>query len=233
MGKVGSSTIYASLKKEKPNSDVFHIHFLSKNWLDNILPKEHKSFHINIRKGKNLREYINNNPIKRLKIITLVREPVIRGISDFFENWETRYDNIDKLSLDELTSVLEEEDYNYVLNWFNSEFNNYLKIDFYKYKFNKERGYSIYKFKNFDILCIKLEKLNTVSKSALKKYIKKDIELIYTNSSEKKTGNQLYKDIKSNYKIPRDKLLELYDSKYMKHFYTDEEINTFVKKWSK
>lgn len=50
MGKVGSSTIYQTLKDQLPWNHVLHVHFLSKNWLQNILPYTNHTY--NIEAGK-------------------------------------------------------------------------------------------------------------------------------------------------------------------------------------
>ena len=175
MGKVGSTSIYRSLKQRKPYSDVFHMHFLSENWLRNKLPKEHEIFHSNIKIGDDILKFVADNPKKRHKIITLVREPVMRSISDLFENWKHLYDNID------------------ALEWFDTEFKEYLNIDIYELEFNKEKGYSIYNFEDFDLLCIQLEQLNDVMSEAMTAFIGEDIPLISSNTSANKNPTPSYR----------------------------------------
>lgn len=175
MGKVGSSTIYHAIKRNKPYSSVFHIHFLSDNWLKGILPSLTKHFQKNISLGEEILEEIERNPDKRLKVITLSREPVSLAISDLFENWEQHYTDIESVSNEELKNHIEQVDHEYSLNWFDSEFFNYLGIDLYNLPFDREKGYEIYNFEKLDILCIKLESLNQVSAKAFREFI--DIEI--------------------------------------------------------
>lgn len=233
MGKVGSASIYTSLKNQKPYSDIFHLHFLSKNWLDKLLPKEHESFHSNIKLGNDILKFIKKNPTKRIKIITLVREPVMRGISDIFQNWEHLYDNIEEVDNKELQKRVEQIGHEYTLNWFDTEFLEYTKIDIYQLPFNKELGYAIYNYDNMDILCIKLESLNEIGSRAMSEFIGEEFNLISANvSAQKKTRDQ-YAFLKENVRIEKSKITELYKSKFMRHFYTPTEIDNFSRKWSR
>jgi|SRR5690606_2252081 len=95
MGKVGSSSIYASLKA-KGVPKVFHLHrmnpettqkmkrtFLEQNLLAQF--RTEQLFETIYRKAIQRR--------KKVKIITLVREPISRNISAFFENLTYRLDH--------------------------------------------------------------------------------------------------------------------------------------------
>lgn len=182
MGKVGSSSIYHSLKKQKPYSEIYHVHFLSKNYLDNILPKEHKIFHSSIPKGRDILSAINQRPKSRIKIITLTREPVGRSISELLQNWKHIYDDIESVPHDELKKHIESKPYNYTLEWFDKEFKEYLNFDIYQHKFDKEKGYETYKHGRFDILCIKLEKLNSVYEKAFLDFLGEKLNLFISNT---------------------------------------------------
>jgi len=231
MGKVGSSTIYNSLRKEKPFADIFHVHFLSKNWLENKLPKAHKNFHYNIKAGYDILNFIKTHPGKRIKVVTLVREPVMRAISDLFQNWRSLYDDIEKIEQEELRRHIEGLDHQYVLNWFDTEFYEYLKIDLYSLPFDKKKGYEIYRFDNLDILCIKLESLNAIETKVFTEFLGIKSNLVNTNLSINKKGSGQYSYLKRSVKLGKEKLDGLYNSKLVKHFYTPEEVDGFVKKW--
>jgi len=72
MGKVASSTIYSSIKKQY-NGLTFHGHNFREGMTDDLLKR---FFH----------EYQNNK--FEIKLISLVREPVSRNLSAFFENFK-------------------------------------------------------------------------------------------------------------------------------------------------
>ncbi len=232
MGKVGSASIYNALKKKKPHSHIFHVHFLSKNWLETILPKTNEVFHSNIKMGTHILNFIKKNPTKRIKVITLVREPVMRAISDLFQNWDHLFDDIENVEYDKLLKHIEEIDFDYTLNWFDTEFFEYLDVDIYKLHFDKTKGYEIYNYKNLDILCIKLEALNKIGDDALKEFTGKKINLVSSNKSSDKKGKDQYNFLKNNVKMNKDMLIDLFHSKYVRHFYNEKEITDFINKWS-
>jgi hypothetical protein len=233
MGKVGSSAIYLALKKELPESLIFHVHFLSRNKLENLLLKANPVFHHNITKGQEILYVIAQNPDKILTIITLTREPIIRDISDLFQNWSHLYNDIEYESTSELSKQIDRRNHYYALNWFDSEFKEYLGFDIYQHPFNKELGFDIFKHRDIDILCLKQEKLKDVGSLALKTFLGMELELLFANQSSNKKGSQQYDFLKNNYIAPPEKIKHVYGSKYIKHFYTDEEISEFIAFWSK
>lgn len=232
MGKVGCTTIYRSLEKEFPSADVFRVHFLSDNYLNNILPSRHKSFHNNITLGKNILSHIAKNPESRIKIITMTREPVERAISDLFQNWEHLYDDIENVPFNVLKQRIESLNHNYTLNWFDVEFKEYLNFDIYKHHFSIGRGYEIYSFGKYDILCMKLEKLDSIADLAFDEFLGQKINLSNRNSSQYKKGKDAYSFLKSQVKIDKDVLMNVYNSKYVRKFYSKNEIDGFVDKWA-
>ena len=98
MGKVGSTTVYYSLKKQLPLTPVFHVHCLS----ENTLKEQEKSYYKigktprdvkHLRQGKFLNEQLNKFANINWKIVTLVREPIIREISIFFQQRDRNFPN--------------------------------------------------------------------------------------------------------------------------------------------
>ncbi|ETR67840.1 MAG: Glycosyl transferase family 2 [Candidatus Magnetoglobus multicellularis str. Araruama] len=92
MGKVGSSTIKKSLNNTNLSNYIEQVHFLS--WpaiqsIENDYIKQNKPVPSHIRIGKVLRQQIDQSLGRiRFKIISLVRDPVARDISDVFQNIE-------------------------------------------------------------------------------------------------------------------------------------------------
>ena len=60
MGKVGSTSVYNSLKKQLPFAKVFHVHFLSDFYLNEVLPKTNHTW--NIDNGRKILNYLQKNP---------------------------------------------------------------------------------------------------------------------------------------------------------------------------
>ena len=144
MGKVGSVSIRDSLESYGVEP-VFHVHKMNPNsiqrirendlamnrtpsdwWLSEIL------FADIIRKGK------------RAQFITLVREPISRSISTFFQNFGrftgAEYDDAD-LAIQELVNTfIDKYRHPVPLTWFDVEIKQTLGIDVFEYPFPKEKG---------------------------------------------------------------------------------------------
>ena len=231
MGKVGSSSVYQALKNVMPGADIHHVHFLSDKWLNEKLPAMHSLFHKNISAGNNIRKYIRLNPQKKIMIITLVREPIIREISNLFENWKVNYSDINKIPMDVLWKEISNDTFEFPLNWFDDDFKEYLGFDIYNTPFQMEKGFQIYCNGNFKILCIKLEKLNDVCSEAFQEFMRVNIHLSRENQSEKKKGSEQYLIMKNTFKMSKEKLTQIYGSKFVKHFYSEKEIEKLFNKW--
>jgi hypothetical protein len=232
MGKVGSSSVYQSLKEALPHSDIHHVHFLSDKWLKEKLPVMDPYYHVNITTGNYVREHLRLNPKKNILVITLVREPVMREVSNLFENWKPKYENISTISIEQLSRELREGSFEYALNWFDGEFKEYLGFDIYQTPFSKEKGYQIYEHNNIKLLCIKLEELNEVCSGAFEQFMNVKIRLSRENQSELKKVSEQYLKMKNVFKMDRAKLSSIYNSKFVKHFYSEEEISKFMLKWT-
>jgi hypothetical protein len=235
MGKVGTTSVYSYIKKFHPEVPLHHVHFLSDNWVKHKLPSLDPEFHNNIQVAETVYASLRNNPRHRVKIITMVREPMVREISDIFQNWKglLKVNSIEEVPLEKLRNYLDNHNHDYVLNWFDTEFKEYLGFDIYAHPFNKEKGYSIYKLPSVDILCVSTEKIDVCIREAMKEFAGMDIApAASANKSENKEGKELYRQLVNNYKAPAEKIKLLYDSKYVRHFYTEKEIEGFIRRWS-
>jgi hypothetical protein len=225
MGKVGSSSVDVALRKRLPHVKIFHVHFLSDHWLKEILPGLNSFFHTNIELGNSVLNFISQNPRKRLKIVTLVREPFMREISDAFENWKGLFPDEKVIDHQFLSDWMDSHSHDYTLNWFDTEFKNFTGFDIYSRPFDKRRGYTIYNLENMDILCIKLERLNDTSQEAFRDFLNlKRLSISSKNSSSNKKEKELYRLLRSTYRPDIEKLDRVYRTKYVMHFYSEEEI---------
>jgi hypothetical protein len=235
MGKVGSLTVFETLKKFFPPQNVHHLHFLSDYWLKEVLPKTNHTHNINhglMIRGLIQKARQENRPIK---IISLVREPVSREVSNFFQNNVDFFEgNFSDFKKEELLDTFKKKiSFDYLLNWFDSEFFSYTNIDVYSHEFDKNNGFSIINENGFEVLIIRLENLDQCFSLAFQVFLKKNISAlrIANQSKDKSESVEISRFFKKHFKLnPRD-LNEIYSSKFMKHFYTSEEISQFRQKW--
>ncbi len=94
MGKVGSSTVQASLEALKIDRPVYHVHFLNPVRVKKIELQRKRYFRTD-RYGYLRRPWLSEflyeeiqKKNRQWKIVSLVREPIARNISTFFEHLE-------------------------------------------------------------------------------------------------------------------------------------------------
>jgi len=182
---------------------------------------------------------------KKIYVITGVRAPLERLLSLFFHN----LDGLCKLGLRTLPEDSDEiipEVITFVKNlhrsagdWFLNEMKPNLHFDVYRYPFDCTKGYQIIDTKNIRLLNIRLENLNDVWEEAVKEWLGEErlsgvpIALQRANDSSEKKISDLYKQVKSTIEFDSSFVEEIYSTKYAKHFYSDEELHQFKKKWTR
>ncbi len=245
IGKVGSSSIYHTLKDSTPYQ-CFHVHCLSKNGIERQI-----QFHNKYDKGKippNIRvaQVFQNkllNHSQNIYYIVIVRSPIDRLLSAIFQHY-------DKFNIKHFTSTHEE---NYIKAielieskitekgvqnefdiWIKEEIQETLGIDIFSQPYNEEKGYNIYKKENKNLLLMKMERLNTDFTSALKIFLNTEQEIILDqhNVGNEKEYREEYRLVKNNLKIEEAVVENFTKTKYFQHFYTGQE-EELIKKWSK
>ncbi len=247
MGKVGSKTVCKSLQQAKLQNSIYHVHFLSHNGI-----KEAEKYYCSknlslehLQVSKELREKIDTTTRKNWKIITLVREPISRDISDVFQNIERFYphliDENGNIKKKEVIEFLKElfiqydERTDYTCTWFDRELKDAFNIDVYAYPFDHKKGFTIIHEAHIELLILRLEDLDKTFSTALHKFLnpKKRIPMIKSNIGEEKKYSHAYRETIRQIDIPFSLCTQVYSSKYAQHFYSERLRKTFIQKWSK
>jgi hypothetical protein len=258
MGKVGSTTILNALRTSTENP-VFQVHVLSSDGIKKMEEKYYGNRNKLFRKSllphtKHLfashflrRNIQKRNWRNRWKIITLIRDPIARNISEFFysiedpkhkphipisDNYFISFD-IEDLK-DRFLEVFNEhsDDYKFPLNWFDEELNTVFGVDVYQSSFPKEVGYKFYSGERVDIILLKLEYLNHIYNDAFRDFIGPiNFNLVSENTSQIKGYYPIYKRFVENVQLPRPYIENIYSTKYVHHFYSQAEIQRFRNKW--
>jgi len=238
MGKVGSSSIYQSLKKQIKHP-VFHVHRMNLKNINDVA-KEYKNAK-KVPPDETSGLFLNKHVINKsqtVKIISLVREPIERNISAFFQNYErfvgSKYKKYDILEIENLIdNFWGSYNHEVPLKWFDVEIKNVVGIDVYKYPFPFDKGYIIIQEPPYELLIIKLETEDRVKEDAIKKFLDLDDFKLYShNVGQKKEYALTYNDFKQKISVPADYINKMCDSKYTRHFYNSEEMGNIRKKWT-
>lgn len=264
MGKVGSSSINRSLKVLRQDMPIFHVHYLTKDLIDLNEGMRIKFFRTKEEKELKrtwLCEFLNNQLAAGLingnkwKIITLVRDPIARNVSAFFQTLKVevlepdyrykftagskstyKFETIATLeNFDELMeSYLKDFDHKTPLEFFDREIKGVLDIDVFANDFPKQKGYKIYRGAVADMLLIRLESLNECSHEAFKEFLNiENFTLINTNIGDNKNYSSIYNKFKKNIVLTDSYISEMYESDFTRNFYTESEINQFKIRWCK
>lgn len=218
MGKVASSSIYSSLKSTYLGN-VVHAHSFKVNHQD-----------IEIQLLYNLYEKYNFN----LKIISLLREPIGRNLSSFFQNFERdvgiKYENND-YSLKELQKIfLYSSNNDYPLTWFDYHIRGNFNIDVYEQPFPEE-GYSLFKNKNVELLLMKHNIPDSIKENIIGDFVNiKNLKIFNENIGNQKKYANTYKKIQ-NLKVPDWYIEKMVNSNYVQHFFRND-IEKIIANWS-
>lgn len=241
MGKVGSS----SMAKSIPNA--LHIHnIMRKAPKDYISPVRAK---IEFRGRRKWRRWLKLQLLhqktmraEKVKIITLVRDPVDRDLSMFFQAlpfWLSETYLAGDFSRTESANVLQIAFYNhlnhdYALNWFDAELKPLSGVDVYATEFDSDIGFKRYQNNQFEVLLIRHDKLNSVSTvQELSDFVGCTVRLEGTNRAEGKWYAPVRKHFLEEF-VPRSEYLDyMYKSKLARHFFSKNEIEELRKKHSR
>jgi len=242
-GKVGSSSIYYTLKKVI-NNKIFHIHNISKSGI-----KRSQISHMNSdRKSLPLHLIVSDLLSKKLKkyngvinVITVVREPISREISSYFQNTEFYRNSVESKNL-EVNKVKSLEILNNIFkdniclnleDWLNDEILANFGVDVFSQSFDNEKGYIILNKGQYRILLLKMETMNQVFSNAIQEFLtlEKGVPLKNSNIGFNKHYAKQYKEIKNEFKISKTVLSLIINSKYFNQFYNEEKIK-ILDKWT-
>jgi len=243
MGKVGSSTIKTSLVNLRLGMPVYQVHWLAQESIDQVLANHADAKKVpasHIWESQFLcRKIVRGIEGKNWKIVTLVREPIARNLSAFFQNIHKWFPDFNSrfqsrsITIEQLIDCfLEEFPHHEPLNWFDSEMKKILKIDVFACDFPQSQGYKIYEGSNVSVLLLRTEDIHQCSRDAFQEFLGiEDFEVINDNTSNEKEYFPAYREVLDSIRLPDGYLDRMYSSKLSQHFYCREAISRFREKW--
>lgn len=250
MGKVGSSTVYRSLLPySKPCA-----------WaVPSIKNNTHWPIHNNIIQTHSIKllyDFLHYSD-EEFVVISLVRDLLARNLSAIFQSMNdeeewcnqqfiARVDDFQKMSYDQQEEKLSQQLirlntgtagtswYDNLLksHFYYPEIDKYF-VDIYSKPFDQEKGYQIYesKTKRIKMIIIRLENLNE-QVNVLGEFLGiDDLHLISKNVASEKWYNPIYQRFKERYKPTAQELESIYDSRFMRYFYSPDQIRLLTEKW--
>lgn len=172
----------------------------------------------------------------RLRVITLVRDPVAHNVSLFFQVFDQYVGKTIEQSdydVEDLIRVfLERYVYSRPLTWLDAELKATLGIDVFRHEFPTDSGYSVINSGNVSLLILKSELDDVRKAEAISSFLGLNkFEIVRSNVTGDKSHGRQYEEFKKRIRIPEALLEELYESKYARHFYSEEERAQFRARW--
>ena len=233
--KVGSSSVYYSLKENLEWMPIAHLHYLNRDWINLFKEKGINNWKNNESKANEVYKLLTENKERRIKIITLVRDPVALELSSIFQGWKELFNinQVKDLKDEDILSHLNQKKFDWLQTWYTKEFKEFTGVDVTQEPFDPIKGFGIYAKGNMEMLLIKLEELDRVKDDALNEFLGvSNINWSRKNaSSEKSDISENYARIKKSFGLEEEKLNSIYDNDFMKKFYSKEELLVFRAKW--
>lgn len=259
MGKVASTSVYRSLCRAAVPWNVYHVHMLDKSHLKDreqmikrsIFGKKNESAHLYqdlLWKPIWLNHKIGS--AKEIKLVTMVREPIGRNISLFFQ-WtefsesETNFNFVSRSRKFPFEISTPKNDlsplFEYFINhfthdshidWLNNELSKTFGFQLLNESFDREQGFAIYQSERAKLLLLKLEHLDKSFEEATSQFLGDGISLIKANEAKDKDIREIYLRFRNEIQLPQEYIDSVYNSEYVLHFYSQPEIDNFKEKWN-
>jgi len=250
MGKVGSSSVHRSLSACRGVAS-FHVHFLTHGQVRRMADAYARFFPTrrnipdHLRNSLFLRRQLDLGRIDhRWKVITLIRDPLARLFSGFFQTFPEIYPDFDldaRLETTEPAALAEElvplfdawkGSFITPEEWLDTELKAVFGVDVFASEFPKETGYRVYEEGRAPVLLIQLERLDACAREALGAFLGLDaFTLVRANESANKKYGPVYDAFRSRYGTTSDRLDAVYDTRFARHFYTEAELAAFRRRW--
>src|SRR5689334_13265990 len=164
--------------------------------------------------------------------ITLVREPIGRNLSAFFQNLETNAgpDALSKSPEELLDIFINSYPHTYVHRWFDLEFHGELGIDVYSEHFEPAARFA--RLSAAPALVFRVDCDDATKGHQISKALGFTVEVGRSNDGSVKAYADKYAEFKRSARFPDDFLDHAYGTKYSKHFWSEDELAAYRKVWS-
>lgn len=225
MGKTGSQSLFKTLTLST-NLKVHNTYFLSGGYIKHrkliSLWNENKD----LIKKKSLYSKVVKFIIskKKVRIITVIRDPYKRSVSHFFEILSILQEKYNLGSIEYYDNSIEKYydlyiNKTYFQDWFEYEFMWMMNLNLGQVNFDKEKKYGITKFNNVEILIIDISMMIN-DFAIVNRFLELDsIELLHENNSKDKWYKEIYSEFIQNHKLNNEENNKYYNHEIVKHFY--------------
>lgn len=215
MGKVGSHTISGALREAGYTGRTIHLHWvtdLTVGYPSNQLPYSRILVH---------------ERTQPVKVISASREIVSWALSGLFQ-----YHGPSMLNVADATAFVEERFWTRCqdgLRWFDHGY--FCGLDVYAHPFEYARGYSRIQHGDIDLLLYRQEDLPRLEAPLADFMALPALRLQPQNVGDTKGYADVYRRVMREFRLPGNLLSTLYDTPFMRHFYSEAERERSYARW--
>tara|TARA_Y100001934_G_scaffold279068_1_gene381868 strand:+ start:148 stop:855 length:708 start_codon:yes stop_codon:yes gene_type:complete len=201
MGKVGSYSLYQSLRAV-PGLDAFHVHRLHPDNIARVRAAHLRAGQtpVDDSLGYFLYQRLICAPRQPINVISLVRDPISRNFSAYFENLarlERREDAHNKIDIPTLISnFFDKYRHETPLQWFDKEIKCTLGIDVFAHDFLPQQGWCEINQGPVRLLILRCELSNAEKQAQVKRFLDLEhFEIVNRNVGSSKPYASAYEDL--------------------------------------
>ena len=236
MGKVASSSLRRALEPV-PGIEVIHAHHLDAGYAAELNARKRAlgwRTTIDPQAVRALAASLANQP--ELPVITLVREPVSRNLSAYFNNLHLIHGSKDawrQLSHEELLDgFLNRYPHDIPVEWFDRELKPSMGVDAYAHAFPRTGALRLDTPR-----CRLLLMRHDLAQEQKCKQVEallglNGLVMAQDNLASDKPYSQVYRDFLTRVRLPTAYLERMLGSRYARHFYDDAERANLLRHWS-
>ena len=226
MGKVASKSVYQSLK-DTTDCSTFHVHRLSPENIESVRLRHVKLGYTQPHEKVPLLLYdrLIKNADQPTLIISLVREPIGRNISAFFQNLGSFFESPEAhqtVATEQMVShFLDQYSHDVPLNWFDDEMKATTGIDVYSQPFSTDQGHVTLEADPFRLLVMRHDLPDESKQQCIREFLgDNSFQLSRHNEASAKSYSESYKSFIKRIKIPDSYAEQMLGSRYAKLFYS-------------
>ena len=229
MGKVASSTTEATLQQAR-GWHIFRTHGMAR-WMNVPEPGQAR---------RDLESWLVYHRLLKpklpAKIVTLVRDPISRNLSAYFQNIDSLWSMPaahTQLSMEQLVQgFFEKLKHQRPLEWFDVQFKPVLNLDVYAHRFDPTQGFQRITQDNLDVLILK----TTLDDAAKGQQLGdltgvKDLPFVQKNVGTEKSYSSVYDEFVRTIRLPEAYVNEMLGHRFTRHFFSAGEIEKLRAKW--
>lgn len=246
MAKVGSDAIFRTLLDARIPHPIFKPHSLGPGVLARYQQLAGAGApiptHLEIEAAL-IRGLFSRSPLPPLIVITMMRDPIARELSHFFEGIRSQpfplFDGTGRLypeaALHFLTQILLRPDAcDRSLHWFDQEIKQFLHFDVLRHPFDTDRGWSLYHTPELTVLALQTESISSSGPQALAElfHLPNPPTITPARIREQMPFGPEYRHVRERLRLPQRACQRIYGHPTVRHFYSERQIQQFLARWS-